>query len=89
LVLASKLLSIGLEDEAADPESTGAIAKSGSLGLAKTASSIAAARILVVEDQDYLREFMRAALAKAGYDVAVNGAERLTRFVEQISILSR
>ncbi|MDP1964284.1 MAG: response regulator [Reyranella sp.] len=39
--------------------------------------AVAPARILVVEDQDSLREFARAALTGAGYEVtvAVNGAE--------------
>ena len=75
--LTDKLLSIGHKNEAAEPDASGTIEMPKDYSPAKSSSSAKSAQILLVEDQEPIREFTRALLAKAGYEVAVaaNGAE--------------
>ena len=75
--LTRELLSIGHDDERPKVAAAAATAPYRGRSPRKSPVSTVSARILVVDDQEPIREFTRSVLAKAGYDVAVaaNGAE--------------
>jgi CheY-like chemotaxis protein len=77
--LARELLSMGHEGEGAKLSAAKTAAPSRGRGAPGSPAVAVSTRILVVDDLQPIREFTRAVLAKAGYEVAVaaNGAEAL------------
>jgi two-component system sensor histidine kinase/response regulator len=75
--LARELLAIGHAGDRAELTDAMAAARSGDVGSERPASSTVAARILVADDQEPIREYVRSVLMKAGHEVtfATNGAD--------------
>jgi len=77
--LARELLSMGHEGKGPELSAAKTVAPARGRGAPRSPGIAVSTRILVVDDLQPIREFTRAVLAKAGYEVVVaaNGAEAL------------